>query len=251
MRSTPSGCRISWSRCPAAKVEQRDRAARALFAATEMVSGNKFETEFGRTIPQTKLAAYNTRYQARFQQLAEQLTQACRQNRSAGDLAKIAAKADLRDPWDTRLRVERRRLGSAAPLLPDAQRRTRQALRYRRRFLDHAGGAHPQNRRPAHLRPDRHRPANRTRPRTLQRPRGDRGFGEGFDRRCGGGRHSYRARSRHRRHADSRHQCRRTVHAGRTGRRGLRDPRVLARLQDRVASRDVSRCAIARCSPPS
>ena len=30
------------------QVEQRDRAARALFSATEMVSPNKFETEFGR-----------------------------------------------------------------------------------------------------------------------------------------------------------------------------------------------------------
>ena len=36
---------------PGARVEQRDRAARALFAATEMVSGNEFETEFGRAVP--------------------------------------------------------------------------------------------------------------------------------------------------------------------------------------------------------
>ncbi len=92
---------------PTAKVEQRDRAARALFAATEAVSPNKFETEFGRTIPQTKRAAYSTRYQARFQQLTEQLTKACQQSRNAGDLTKIAAKTDLRDSWDTPLRVER------------------------------------------------------------------------------------------------------------------------------------------------
>ena len=39
---------------PTAQAAQRDRAARALFAATEMVSRNKFETEFGRTVPQTK-----------------------------------------------------------------------------------------------------------------------------------------------------------------------------------------------------
>ncbi len=50
---------------PVAKAEQRDRAARALFAATEVVSANKFETEFGRTIPRTKLAEYNTRYRTR------------------------------------------------------------------------------------------------------------------------------------------------------------------------------------------
>jgi len=36
---------------PVARAAQRDRAARALFAATEMVSRNKFETEFGRTVP--------------------------------------------------------------------------------------------------------------------------------------------------------------------------------------------------------
>jgi A-macroglobulin TED domain/Carboxypeptidase regulatory-like domain/Alpha-2-macroglobulin family/MG2 domain/A-macroglobulin receptor binding domain/Alpha-2-macroglobulin bait region domain len=95
----------------AAKREQRDRAARALFAATEIVSGNKFETEAGRTIPQTKWAAYTTRYQARFQarvrQMTEDLNRVYQQNRSAGDLAKIAAKTDLRDSWDTGLRVER------------------------------------------------------------------------------------------------------------------------------------------------
>ncbi len=33
------------------KTLQRDRAARALFAATEMVNVNKFETEIGRTVP--------------------------------------------------------------------------------------------------------------------------------------------------------------------------------------------------------
>ena len=33
------------------QLEQRDRAARALFSATEIVNANKFETEFGRTVP--------------------------------------------------------------------------------------------------------------------------------------------------------------------------------------------------------
>ena len=37
------------------QAEQRDRAARALFAATEMVSRNKFETEFGRTVPHDEI----------------------------------------------------------------------------------------------------------------------------------------------------------------------------------------------------
>ena len=89
---------------------QRARAARALFAATEIVSGNKFETETGRTVPQTKSADYAVRYYARFQQrlqqMAESLTSTYRQNPHAGSLTKIAAKADMRDPWDTGLRVE-------------------------------------------------------------------------------------------------------------------------------------------------
>ena len=96
---------------PIAQAGQRDRAARALFAATEVVSGNKFETEVGRTIPRTKSAEYAARYQALFQtrvqQLAEQLTRAYPQNRHAGDLTKVASQADLRDSWDTSLRVER------------------------------------------------------------------------------------------------------------------------------------------------
>ena len=38
------------------KVEQRDRAARALFSATEMVSTNKFETEVGRAVPHDEVS---------------------------------------------------------------------------------------------------------------------------------------------------------------------------------------------------
>jgi hypothetical protein len=95
---------------PGDQVGQRARAARALFAATEIVSGNKFETETGRTVPQTKAADYAVRYYARFQQrlqqMAESFTSAYRQNPHAGSLTKIAAKADMRDPWDTALRVE-------------------------------------------------------------------------------------------------------------------------------------------------
>ncbi len=51
---------------PQSQVEQRNRAAQALFAATEMVNPNKLETEFGRTIPQEKRADYARRYQAAF-----------------------------------------------------------------------------------------------------------------------------------------------------------------------------------------
>ncbi|MGA1985678.1 MAG: MG2 domain-containing protein [Candidatus Sulfotelmatobacter sp.] len=98
------------------KVEQRNRAARALFSATEMVSTNKFETEFGRTVPMTKYQEYAGRYQARFlvqvRHLAEDLSRAYRENSEKGDLTKVFARIasagdpDLLDAWGTELRVE-------------------------------------------------------------------------------------------------------------------------------------------------
>ena len=97
------------------KLGQRDRAARALFSATEMVNTNKFQTEFGRAVPMTKYPEYAARYQARFvtqiTRLAEQLSHAYRQN-PEGDLAKVFEKLksaggrDVRDAWGTELRVE-------------------------------------------------------------------------------------------------------------------------------------------------
>jgi uncharacterized protein YfaS (alpha-2-macroglobulin family) len=98
------------------KLEQRDRAARALFSATEMVNTNKVETEFGRAVPMTKYADYSSRYQARFvmqvNRLAERLSRAYVQNSEGGDLTKVFAKIklsdgqDFRDAWGTELRIE-------------------------------------------------------------------------------------------------------------------------------------------------
>ncbi len=83
-----------------ARVEQRDRAARALFSATEMVNPNRFETEAGRNVPQTKYLEYGQRYQARFvEQAREGLSQAYQRNQ---DLT----KAEVRDPWANPMRVE-------------------------------------------------------------------------------------------------------------------------------------------------
>jgi hypothetical protein len=99
------------------KLQQRDRAARALFSATEMVSANKFQTEFGRTVPQTKYAEYATRYQARFlaqvRKVSESLSRAYAKGSDQNDLAELFAKMTtsgapgLRDAWDTALRIER------------------------------------------------------------------------------------------------------------------------------------------------
>ena len=98
------------------QVEQRDRAARALFSATEMVNSNKFETEFGRTVPMTKYGEYWGRYRARFQaqaeQVAKKLTRACQGDPKAGDLVRVFAKmegsggTEYRDSWGTSLRLE-------------------------------------------------------------------------------------------------------------------------------------------------
>jgi hypothetical protein len=98
------------------QIEQRDRAARALFSATEIVSANKFETKFGGDVPMTKQPEYASRYQAHFfaqvQRLTEVLTLSYRQDSQGGDLTKVFAKLqnagwkDLRDAWGTELRLE-------------------------------------------------------------------------------------------------------------------------------------------------
>ena len=90
---------------PVARAEQRDRAARALFAATEMVSGNKFETEFGRTVPLTKYAEYFERYQQRYRAQLARLSGADLQV-CAGS-AEPALQCAVRDAWGTGLRVQR------------------------------------------------------------------------------------------------------------------------------------------------
>ena len=77
---------------PLARAQQRDRAARALFSATEMVSGNRFETEFGRTVPQIEYVQYFERYQQHYRAQLARLGEAC---------------AAMRDAWGTSVRVTR------------------------------------------------------------------------------------------------------------------------------------------------
>jgi hypothetical protein len=99
------------------QTEQHDRAARALFSATEIVSANKFETEFGRTLPQAKYAEYAQRYQARFltqvSHLSERLVHSYVENPERGDPVQTIDQmtrtnaGELHDAWDTNLRIER------------------------------------------------------------------------------------------------------------------------------------------------
>ncbi|HKE27969.1 MAG TPA: MG2 domain-containing protein [Bryobacteraceae bacterium] len=80
-----------------AQTPRRDRAARALFAATEIVNPNKFETEVGRATPMAKYAEYYNRYRERFvSQAIDRMTHA------RGD----AANAEFQDPWGTDVKVE-------------------------------------------------------------------------------------------------------------------------------------------------
>lgn len=98
------------------KLEQKDRAARALFSATELLDGNKFETEFGRTVPMTKYPEYFSRYQAAFrtqvEQLASRLTAEAKAEQTS-DLAKVFEKLkqaqvrEVHDSWGNELRLER------------------------------------------------------------------------------------------------------------------------------------------------
>lgn len=102
---------------PLAQAEQRDRAARALFAATEVVNANRFETEVGRSVPQTKYGEYYQRYQARFHaqmtRLATRLSRAQTQDPAERNLTTAFARLvdagapEVRDAWDGIYHVER------------------------------------------------------------------------------------------------------------------------------------------------
>lgn len=74
-----------------AREQQRDRAAQALFAATEMNSANRVETEYGRDVSTARAAEYSDRY------------------RNALVAGVLAHGPDARDPWATPLQVDRPR----------------------------------------------------------------------------------------------------------------------------------------------
>ncbi len=88
-------------------LERRDLAARALFAATDLVSSNKFETVAGRDTGASKLFAYRARYQSQFSAtMPEKLSQAYAG--TSGDLVKAAAAGSpIHDAWGTNIRIQR------------------------------------------------------------------------------------------------------------------------------------------------
>src|SRR5260221_13681762 len=98
------------------KGEQRDRAARALFSATELVGANKFETEFGRTVPMAKYQEYAARYRDHFQKqvnrLGGALSKSYGDDPKMGNAAKVHARIlqacgpECRDSWGKILTFE-------------------------------------------------------------------------------------------------------------------------------------------------
>jgi A-macroglobulin TED domain/Alpha-2-macroglobulin family/Carboxypeptidase regulatory-like domain/A-macroglobulin receptor binding domain/MG2 domain/Alpha-2-macroglobulin bait region domain len=97
------------------KLERQNLAARALFAATEMVNSNRFDTEVGRTMPATKYTEYYGRYYQQYlmevRQLASSLSREYVQKPE--DLVTVLAKVtasgapEVRDAWGSSVRVER------------------------------------------------------------------------------------------------------------------------------------------------
>ena len=102
-----------------AEQRDRDRAARALFSATEIVTPNKFETKFGKDVPMTKYTDYWNRYQAHLltqaNEIAGKLSRAYTKNAKAASPAKVYAElaesgdAAFRDSWGHAITLERAR----------------------------------------------------------------------------------------------------------------------------------------------
>jgi A-macroglobulin TED domain/Alpha-2-macroglobulin family/Carboxypeptidase regulatory-like domain/MG2 domain/A-macroglobulin receptor binding domain/Alpha-2-macroglobulin bait region domain len=90
--------------------DQQDRAARALFSATEMAQPAKLDTEFGRSLPQDKYYEYQQRYMSAFlnqvRDLAAQLSEEMRKHQAAPDIPAMVNAAHPRDSWNTPLRLE-------------------------------------------------------------------------------------------------------------------------------------------------
>lgn len=103
------------------EVDQRDRAARALFSAMEITTSNKFTTEVGKDLPMAKYAEYSRRYQERFGEqtiaLAKKLTHAFEHAPKGTDPVRMfesiarSGSPEFRDPWGNRLVLDPARWG--------------------------------------------------------------------------------------------------------------------------------------------
>ena len=94
----------------------QNRAARALFAATETVNPHSLDLEAGRTVPQEKHGEYEQRYHAAFLDQVRQLAEIFNEKTSkhltdkeiANEFEKLSLKDGSRphDAWNTPLRIE-------------------------------------------------------------------------------------------------------------------------------------------------
>ncbi|MGA2146239.1 MAG: MG2 domain-containing protein [Bryobacteraceae bacterium] len=93
---------VNTARRPA---EDNDRAAQALFAATEMTNPNPYRIDMGQAVPMAKYAQYATRYRTaledRLRRASDSLAHLYETN--GGDLTKLS----LRDAWGTGVVVTR------------------------------------------------------------------------------------------------------------------------------------------------
>ncbi|MGO9966289.1 MAG: MG2 domain-containing protein [Bryobacteraceae bacterium] len=96
---------VNTARRPA---EENDRAAQALFAATEVVNPNQYRTDVGQAVPMTKYSDYAARYRAALEEKLrrESGSLARLYQANGGDLTK-AAGPELRDAWGSSLRITR------------------------------------------------------------------------------------------------------------------------------------------------
>jgi hypothetical protein len=96
--------------------DQQDLAARALFAATEIVSPTRLDTEFGRSLPQDRYADYQQRYRSAFldlvRKIAAKLNEESDKGHSEQDFATAFKNITLdnhsqpRDAWNNPIRIE-------------------------------------------------------------------------------------------------------------------------------------------------
>lgn len=96
--------------------ERHDRAARALFAATEVVSHDNFETKVGKDLPMAKFDEYWRRYQSHFQAqanaVAKAMSNAYIKNPKEGNPTELFRKlvrseqSAFRDSWGNQLKLE-------------------------------------------------------------------------------------------------------------------------------------------------
>jgi uncharacterized protein YfaS (alpha-2-macroglobulin family) len=97
---------------PEESSESHDRAARVLFAAAETVAPFTLDSEAGRMLPQTKMAAYQERYRDALMEYVRELVAKMGDLRPQQDISsafmalKDSSGHSPRDAWGTELRVQ-------------------------------------------------------------------------------------------------------------------------------------------------